>query len=105
LSFENCLHTYFAIGDIAEVGITGLTGTTYIDKVDNFTTKLESGAAVQISSETDRIYLDTAEPVEIPRLPAPSQNSRGKNRLGLNGGLESMGGQSKTNVRFRRRRI
>jgi glucose-6-phosphate 1-epimerase len=65
LSFENCLHTYFAIGDIAEVGITGLTGTTYIDKVDNFTTKLESGAAVQISSETDRIYLDTAEPVEI----------------------------------------
>jgi glucose-6-phosphate 1-epimerase len=65
LSFENCLHTYFAISDITEVGITGLTGTTYIDKVDNFTTKLESAAAVQISSETDRIYLDTAEPVEI----------------------------------------
>lgn len=63
LSFENCLHTYFAIGDIAEVGITGLTGTTYIDKVDNFTTKLESAAAVQISSEIDRIYLDTASTV------------------------------------------
>jgi D-hexose-6-phosphate mutarotase len=63
LSFENCLHTYFAIGDIAEVGIPGLTGTTYIDKVDNFTTKLESAAAVQISSETDRIYLDTASTV------------------------------------------
>ena len=62
LSFENCLHTYFAIGDIAEVGITGLTGTTYIDKVDNFTTKLESAAAVQISSEIDRIYLDTTGP-------------------------------------------
>jgi glucose-6-phosphate 1-epimerase len=65
LIFENCLHTYFAIGDIAGVEITGLTRTTYIDKVDNFTTKLESAAAVQISSETDRIYLDTAEPVEI----------------------------------------
>ena len=65
LSFENCLHTYFAIGDVAEVEITGLTGTTYIDKVDNFTSKLESAAAVRISSETDRVYLDTAGPVEI----------------------------------------
>jgi glucose-6-phosphate 1-epimerase len=65
LSFENCLHTYFEIGDIAEVEITGLTGTTYIDKVDNFTSKLESAAALQISSETDRVYLDTTGPVEI----------------------------------------
>lgn len=65
LSFENCLHTYFAIGDIAEVGITGLKGTTYIDKVDNFRTKLESADAVRISSETDRVYLDTTETVEV----------------------------------------
>jgi glucose-6-phosphate 1-epimerase len=65
LSFENCLHTYFAIGDIAEVEITGLTGTTYIDKVDKFTEKLESAAAVRISSETDRVFLDTAGPLEI----------------------------------------
>jgi glucose-6-phosphate 1-epimerase len=65
LSFENCLHTYFAVGDIAEVEITGLTGTKYIDKVDNFTAKMESAAAVQIGSETDRVYLDTAGPVEI----------------------------------------
>jgi glucose-6-phosphate 1-epimerase len=65
LSFESCLHTYFAIGDIAKVEITGLKGTTYIDKVDNFTAKLESAAAVRISSETDRVYLDTAEPLEI----------------------------------------
>jgi glucose-6-phosphate 1-epimerase len=65
LSFENCLHTYFAVGDIAEVEITGLTGTKYIDKVDNFTAKMESAAAVRIGSETDRVYLDTAGPLEI----------------------------------------
>jgi glucose-6-phosphate 1-epimerase len=65
LSFENCLHTYFAIGDIAEVEITGLKGKTYIDKVDNFRPKLESAEAVRISSETDRVYLDTTGPVEI----------------------------------------
>jgi len=65
LNFENCLHTYFAISDIAEVEITGLSGTTYIDKVDNFTVKQESAAAIRISSETDRVYLDTSGPVEI----------------------------------------
>ena len=65
LSFENCLHTYFSIGDVADVEITGLKGTTYIDKVDNFTPKLESADAVRISSETDRVYLDTTEAVEV----------------------------------------
>ena len=65
LSFENCLHTYFSVGDVAEVEITGLKGTTYIDKVDNFTPKLESADAVRISSETDRVYLDTTGAVEV----------------------------------------
>jgi D-hexose-6-phosphate mutarotase len=65
LSFENCLHTYFAIGDIAEVEITGLKGTAFIDKVDNFTQKLESADAIRIESETDRVYLDTIGAVEI----------------------------------------
>ena len=65
LSFENCLHTYFAIGDIAEVEITGLKGATCIDKVGNFTAKVESADAVRISSETDRVYPDTTETVEI----------------------------------------
>jgi glucose-6-phosphate 1-epimerase len=65
LSFESCLHTYFAIGNIAEVEITGLQGTTYIDKVDNFTAKLESAEAIRIKAETDRVYLDTIGAVEI----------------------------------------
>jgi glucose-6-phosphate 1-epimerase len=65
LTFENCLHTYLAIGDIAEVEITGLKGTEYIDKVDNFRQKLESSEAIRINSETDRIYLDTSAAVDI----------------------------------------
>jgi glucose-6-phosphate 1-epimerase len=65
LSFENCLHTYFAIGDIAEVEITGLKGTACIDKVDNFTRRVESADAIRIKSETDRVYLDTIGTVEI----------------------------------------
>jgi glucose-6-phosphate 1-epimerase len=65
LSFENCLHTYFAIGDIAEAEVTGLKGTAYIDKVDNFRRKLESSDAIRINSETDRVYLDTTGAVDI----------------------------------------
>ena len=69
-SFETCLHTYFAVGDIATVSITGLKGAAYLDKVDNFTQKTETGESIKIVSETDRVFLDAAGPVEIldPKL-------------------------------------
>jgi D-hexose-6-phosphate mutarotase len=50
LSFENCLHTYFAIGDIAQVEITGLKGTTCIDRVAN-TQGVESAEAIRINQK------------------------------------------------------
>jgi glucose-6-phosphate 1-epimerase len=65
LTFENCLHAYFAIGDIAEAEIAGLKGTAYIDKVDNFRQKVESSDSIRINAETDRIYLDTSAAVDI----------------------------------------
>ena len=68
LSFENCLHTYFTIGDIEEVEITGLKGTTCIDRVGNVTQRVESADGIRINSETDRLYLDTTQTVEIHDL-------------------------------------
>ncbi len=70
LTFENCLHTYFEIGDITAVSITGLKGTPYLDKVANFAKKKETGDAIRISSEVDRIYLNTTKDVFVvdPRL-------------------------------------
>ena len=38
-SFENCLHTYFSIGEISAVSVVGLKGTEYLDKVGNFACK------------------------------------------------------------------
>jgi D-hexose-6-phosphate mutarotase len=64
-SFETCLHTYLAVGDIDAISITGLKGATYLDKVDNFTPKTETADAIKIASEVDRVYLDTTGPVEI----------------------------------------
>ena len=52
------LHTYFVIGDIDAVQITGLEGCEYLDKVDGFKRKSEPGA-VTITSEVDRVYLNT----------------------------------------------
>lgn len=64
-TFENCLHTYFEVGDISSVSVRGLKGITYRDKVANFAEKKEAGDAIRVSSEVDRIYQNTAETVEI----------------------------------------
>lgn len=63
--FEDCLHTYFCVGDISQVEIAGLKGVQYLDKVDQFARKLETGDAIKISSEVDRVYLNTTGTVEI----------------------------------------
>ncbi|MDB6124426.1 MAG: putative glucose-6-phosphate 1-epimerase [Pedosphaera sp.] len=65
LSLEDCLHTYFTVGDISAVSITGLKGVDYLDKVENFAKKTEAGDAIKISSEVDRVYMDTTAPTEI----------------------------------------
>jgi glucose-6-phosphate 1-epimerase len=65
LNFENCLHTYFHVGDIGAVSITGLQGAAYIDKVDQFVGKREHGPAIVIGSEVDRVFPNATGPVEI----------------------------------------
>jgi glucose-6-phosphate 1-epimerase len=39
LTYEEPLHTYFAIADIHQVSVSGIEGTTYIDKTDGFKRK------------------------------------------------------------------
>jgi len=69
-TFEDCLHTYFEVGDITAVSIHGLKGAQYLDKADNFARKTEASDAIRIASEVDRTYLDTSGAVEVldPRL-------------------------------------
>lgn len=68
--FENCLHTYFEVGDVTAISISGLKGLSYLDKVASFLEKTEAGGAIRIASEVDRIYLNSTGPIEIldPRL-------------------------------------
>jgi D-hexose-6-phosphate mutarotase len=65
LTFEDCLHTYFEVGDISAVTISGLKGVKYLDKVANFAERAETKDAIAISSEVDRVYINTLAPVEI----------------------------------------
>jgi glucose-6-phosphate 1-epimerase len=57
--FEEALHSYFAVSDITAAAISGLAGTTYIDKTDAARRKPQTAALVTITAETDRVYLDT----------------------------------------------
>ncbi len=59
LVFEEALHTYFAIGDVHQVSVSGLEGATYIDKTDNFARKIQESEPVRITRETDRLYVNT----------------------------------------------
>jgi D-hexose-6-phosphate mutarotase len=52
------LHTYFHIGDIGAVRVSGLNGTGYWDKVGNNARATQIGP-VEFSGETDRVYTDT----------------------------------------------
>ena len=62
---ENCLHTYFTIGDIHQTSVAGLKGVEYLDAVDNFARKTEQGDAIRFTAETDRVYFNTPHTTEI----------------------------------------
>ncbi len=64
-TFENCLHTYFAVGDITGVEVTGLHGASYLDSLDGSARKVDAEEVVRIAAEVDRLYVDTAAAVEI----------------------------------------
>lgn len=52
------MHTYFAVGDIAQTTVTGLEGTQYLDKAadGNGATRQQDGV-ININCEVDRVYL------------------------------------------------
>ena len=78
--FEDALHTYFEVRDVKQVTVTGLEGTTYIDKTDGMQQKPQGNDAVTIVAETDRVYLATKSTCVIQRSDNESADQRGKKR-------------------------
>jgi glucose-6-phosphate 1-epimerase len=67
LEIEDCLHTYFHVGDIAQVSLTGLQGAPFLDFAAGATgsQKQENDPRLHITKETNRVYPDSTGTVEI----------------------------------------
>lgn len=67
LEIETCLHTYFRVGDIGAVSITGLQGASYVDNAGDGggALKTDGEAALRITKETNRLYQNTTGVAEI----------------------------------------
>ena len=62
---QEALHTYFAVGDIRQVAIEGLAGTTYVDKLRGGERAVQDAAPIRFAGETDRPYLGTGATTTI----------------------------------------
>ena len=67
LEIENCLHTYFHVGDIGAVTLTGLETAPFDDFAfgANGARRPGSLAPLRITQETNRVYPDNMSTVEI----------------------------------------
>jgi D-hexose-6-phosphate mutarotase len=67
LEIENCLHTYFHVGDIGAVAVSGLESAAYLNfaEGDNGVPRPAEHFPIRINRETNRTYIDTAATVEI----------------------------------------
>jgi D-hexose-6-phosphate mutarotase len=64
-TFENCLHTYFAVGDVRDVTVLGLKGVDYLNQPTNLSRHTDTADAIRVVEEVDRAYLNTRGTVEI----------------------------------------
>src|SRR5216684_2234123 len=62
--FEEALHTYFRVGRIEKARVQGLNSVHYLDKPDSNRKKTQQGP-ITIVSETDRVYLNTEDAIEL----------------------------------------
>jgi glucose-6-phosphate 1-epimerase len=58
-TFEEALHTYFAVRDVRNVTVAGLERTDYLDKVTGLDRKTQGDDLIRFTGETDRVYLNT----------------------------------------------
>ncbi|MBK9770063.1 MAG: D-hexose-6-phosphate mutarotase [Candidatus Obscuribacter sp.] len=64
MQFEEAFHTYLAVADVRDASLAGLKDVQYFDKTDNLSKKIEI-EPLRLSSETDRLYINTASTVTL----------------------------------------
>ena len=64
-SFQCALHSYFTIGDIGSLTVKGLGNLDFLDNTKKKERSRETRSDISISSEIDRIYLDTPDELRL----------------------------------------
>ncbi len=62
--FEEAMHAYHRVGEVTKARVSGLDGVSYLDKTDSYREKTQWGDVV-IESETDRVYLNTPQALDL----------------------------------------
>ena len=80
--FEEALHSYFAVADVRQIAIDGLTGASYVDKNNLGPEKLvDHDNPLRIKGPVDRVYVNTPstctieDPVLRRRITIAKDNS------------------------------
>jgi glucose-6-phosphate 1-epimerase len=55
-TFEEALHSYFAVADVTQTSVRGLEGARYVDKVREQSVFTEGPRELRFVAETDRVY-------------------------------------------------
>ncbi len=63
-TYAEALHTYLTVGDVRQIQISGLSGTTYVDKMRQLGRFSDQGD-LAITAETDRVYVNTTAPCVV----------------------------------------
>lgn len=59
--FEQALHSYFAVGDVATASVHGLDGVPFVEQARGGEVGADRGTPVRFAGETDRIYQGTPD--------------------------------------------
>jgi glucose-6-phosphate 1-epimerase len=67
IEFENCLHTYFRVGDINQISISGLEQLPFDDFAAGAggARRVAENSILRITKETNRVYFDSPQTVEV----------------------------------------
>ncbi len=64
-TYEEALHSYFAVSDVRQVRVRGLEGVGYLDTTTGRERKPGETEPVAISAETDRVYTGATQAVTV----------------------------------------
>ena len=56
ISFEEAMHSYFAVSDVKQIGVSGLGGAPYLHRVGTPTPMTQTDPVIRFTAETDRNY-------------------------------------------------